>query len=449
MEISKEAEKALILLRSRICNPNFVFSALSDKPDSNYSKLKFLLSSSVTESYNNSVLLLGPRGCGKIPVLELVLQDLQSEHPETVSVVRLNGILHSDDLSSQELIHFKFLTHLLILQEIARQLCLEHDLELSKMASSDDNSQFMIAMLQKCGLNHRTLIFVLDEFDLFTQGKQRLLYCLLDAMQSVMSQAVVVGSSCRLDADQLREKRVRSRFSHMKLLFLPPSKEDIQIFLEHILSLPADSSFPHDYVVEFNEKIHSILGDQRFKAILTKLSDADSMLNYFIARRFLTCNFHSCIFFPCIFRSICNMDVKKSRFLSIKNFETASKSIHQQPKWEILQDCSILEHYILVFMKRLETKEQNSYKFNSIMKEYKDIHDDFPIYFTHYERDRCLMAFEHLEQRGLISFEDVRGHNPSVQFRSVKLLVSSHQLQESLNANSSSIPGKIHTLLMS
>ncbi|KAI3902557.1 hypothetical protein MKW92_031801 [Papaver armeniacum] len=282
MEISKAAEKALILLRSRISNPNFVFSALSDKPDSNYSKLKFLLSSSVTESCNNSVLLLGPRGCGKIPVLELVLQDLQSEHPETVSVVRLNGILHSDDNYA--------------LKEIARQLCLEHDLEFSKMASSDDNSQFMIAMLQKCGLDHRTLIFVLDEFDLFTQGKQRLLYCLLDAMQSVMSQAVVVGSSCRLDADQLLEKRVRSRFSHRKLLFLPPSKEDIQILLEHILSLPADSSFPHDYVVEFNEKIRCILGDQRFKAILTKLSDADSSVNNLLSF---------------LFRSICNMDIKE------------------------------------------------------------------------------------------------------------------------------------------
>jgi hypothetical protein len=30
------------------------------------------------------------------------------------------------------------------------------------------------------------------------------------------------------DADQLLEKRVRSRFSHRKLLFLPPSKEDVQ-----------------------------------------------------------------------------------------------------------------------------------------------------------------------------------------------------------------------------
>ena len=85
-------------------------------------------------------------------------------------------------------------------------------------------------LTRECGLAHKTIVFVLEEFDLFTevmpsseeenfpkytellliyvpityvielymQGKQRLLYSLLDAMQSVLSQAVVVGVSCRL-----------------------------------------------------------------------------------------------------------------------------------------------------------------------------------------------------------------------------------------------------------
>lgn len=42
------------------------------------------------------------------------------------------------------------------------------------------------------------LIFSWTIILLFVQGKQRLLYSLLDAMQSVSSQAVVVGISCRL-----------------------------------------------------------------------------------------------------------------------------------------------------------------------------------------------------------------------------------------------------------
>ncbi|KAL3636008.1 origin recognition complex subunit 4 [Castilleja foliolosa] len=205
------------------------------------SKLKYILSTSVTEACNNSVLLLGPRGCGKIAVLELVLEDLSKENPDMVTVIKLNGLLHSDKNCA--------------LKEIARQLCLEHQLMFSKMASFDDNSQFLLSMLRECGLAHKTIVFVLDEFDLFAQGKQRLLYSLLDAMQSVTSQAVVVGASCRLDADQLLEKRVRSRFSHRKLLFLPPPANDLQRLVEHILLLPRVSGIPNDYIIAFNAKL--------------------------------------------------------------------------------------------------------------------------------------------------------------------------------------------------
>ncbi|KAF9600485.1 hypothetical protein IFM89_009934 [Coptis chinensis] len=73
------------------------------------------------------------------------------------------------------------------------------------------------------GLAHKTVVFVLDEFDLLL-GKQLLLYSLLDAMQSVTSQAVVIEFTEKLgfyamqDADQLLEKRVRSRFSHRKAI---------------------------------------------------------------------------------------------------------------------------------------------------------------------------------------------------------------------------------------
>ncbi|KAL8531779.1 hypothetical protein ACS0TY_008393 [Phlomoides rotata] len=143
--------------------------------------------------------------CGKHKVLELVLEDLLKEYPDMISVIKLNGLLHSDNNCA--------------LKEITRQLCLEHQLQFSKM------------------------------------GKQRLLYSLLDAMQSITSQAVLVGVSCRLDADQLLEKRVRSRFSHRKLLFLPPSADDFQRLIEHILLLPTDSRLPNDYKAAFNGKV--------------------------------------------------------------------------------------------------------------------------------------------------------------------------------------------------
>ncbi|RZB43567.1 Origin of replication complex subunit 4 isoform B [Glycine soja] len=339
MEQENYKIKAVNLLRSRICDPKFIF--INESPESNHSKLKFMISSSVTEACNNSILLLGPRGSGKNAVLELVIQDLLQEYPDSISVMRLNGLLHSDDISA-----FK---------EIARQLCMEHQLLFSKAASFDDNSQFMVAMLKECGLAHKTIIFVLDEFDLFAQGKQRLLYSLLDAMQSITSQAVVLGISCRLDADQLLEKRVRSRFSHRKLLFLPPSIEDSQKLLMHMLTLPIDPSFPQDYAVEFNRKVQNIIEDRGFLETLNKYLNVDSSVKHLL--RFLFC-------------AVSRMELQTG-FLSRENFEIAFSSIQRQPKLECLRNCSILELQILVCMKRLEVKEQNLCNFNSVMKEYK------------------------------------------------------------------------------
>ncbi|KAL2559740.1 origin recognition complex subunit 4 [Forsythia ovata] len=403
MGLKSLAEQAQILLRSRLCNPNFIFSIFSNSPDSNYSKLKYMISSSVTEACNNSVLLLGPRGCGKVPVLELVLEDLLKEYPDMISVIKLNGFLHSD--------------HNCALKEISRQLCLEHQLLFSKMASFDDNAQFMVSMLRECGLAHKTILFILDEFDLFAQGKQLLLYSLLDAMQSVTSQAVVIGISCRLDADQLLEKRVRSRFSHRKLLFLPPSREDLQRLLEHILLLPTNSSFPHEYVAAFNDKLLKIFTDDKFKETVDSLTYCDSTVNHLL--RFL-------------FSAVSHMDLK-SGLLSLENFKGALSTIQRQPKVEALKDCSILELYILVCMKRLEAKEQELRNFNSIMKEYKSIHDTFPT-SDYYARNVCLRAFEHLLQRELISFEDNRGHGQSTEFRPVKLLISWPELYQGLKS---------------
>ncbi|GFP84705.1 origin of replication complex subunit 4 [Phtheirospermum japonicum] len=384
-------ELAKVILRSRLSNPSFIFSFFSQFPDSNYSKLKYILSTSVTEACNNSVLLLGPRGCGKIAVLELVLDELFKENPDMISVIKLNGLLHSENNCA--------------LKEIARQLCLEHQLMFSKMASFDDNSQFLLSMLRECGLAHKTIVFVLDEFDLFAQGKQRLLYSLLDAMQSVTSQAVVVGVSCRLDADQLLEKRVRSRFSHRKLLFLPPPGNDLQRLVEHILLLPTNSGLPNDYTTAFNAKLRilefldisqNILADEKFKKIIDTLCYSDSTVGHLL--RFL-------------FSVVSHMD-SNSGLLSVENFKSAVPSVQRQPKMEALKDCSILELYILVCMKRLEVKELDLCNFNSIMKEYKSIHDTFQT-SDYYARN----AFEHLLERALIAFEDNRGHGQSAEFR--------------------------------
>ncbi|KAL5227388.1 hypothetical protein ABZP36_015653 [Zizania latifolia] len=396
------ASQAQALLRGRICDQGFVHSALRSSPDTNYSKLKYLVGSSVSEACNNSVLLLGPRGCGKAAVVEMVLDDLKKEHPDAISVIRLNGMLHSDDNCA--------------MKEIARQLCLEHQLSFSKMASSDDNTEFMIDMLRECGLAHKTIIFVLEEFDLFAQGKQRLLYSLLDAMQSLTSQAIVIGVSCRLDADQLLEKRVRSRFSHRKLIFLPSSVDSLQRLMEHLLMLPKDSHLPTKYVMEYNARVTSIFSDKKFKGILNSLTDSDATTSHIL--RFL-------------FRVVSYMDMD-SGLLSMQSFMNALSSMQRQPKMDSLQDLSILELYILVCMHRLEDKEHSSYNFTTIMKEYKSVQDAYRT-SDNYSHNICFRAFEHLLDRELISFADKKGK--ALEYRPVKLLISSQELAQSLKLN--------------
>lgn len=345
----------------------------------------------------------------------MVLDDLKKDHPDAISVIRLNGMLHSDDNCATK--------------EIARQLCLEHQLSFSKMASSDDNTEFMIDMLRECGLAHKTIIFVLEEFDLFAQGKQRLLYSLLDAMQSLTSQAVVIGVSCRLDADQLLEKRVRSRFSHRKLLFVPSSVDSLQRLMEHLLALPEDSPLPTKYVREYNARITSIFNDKKFKGILSSLTDADATTSHIL--RFL-------------FRVVSYMDID-SGLLSMQSFMNALSSMQRQPKMDGLQDLSILELYILVCMNRLEDKEKSSYNFITIMKEYKSVQDAYKT-SDKYSHTVCFRAFEHLLDRELISFADNKGRNQALEYRPVKLLISSRELAESLKLNTT-CPAVLQKLL--
>ncbi|KAM0860924.1 hypothetical protein ACQ4PT_046239 [Festuca glaucescens] len=258
-----------------LCYPAFVHSPLRSSSDTNYSKLKYLVASSVSEACNNSVLLLGPRGCRKDAVLDIILM----RYPW------LNGMLHSDDNCATK--------------EIARQLCLEHQLSFSKMASSDDNTDFMIDMLRECGLAHKTVIFVLEEFDLFAQ-----------------------------DADQLLEKRVRSRFSHRKLLFVPSSLDDIQRLMEHLLMLDKNLSLPKNYVTEYNSRLTSIFGNKKFKGILDSLTDADATTSNIL--RFL-------------FRVVSYMDME-SGLLSMECFTHALSCMQRQPKLDSLQEVSFKQH---------------------------------------------------------------------------------------------------------
>lgn len=71
----------------------------------------------------------------------------------------------------------------------------------------------------------KSVVFILDEFDLFTtHPRQTLLYNLFDIAQAKKAPILVLGVTTRIDVVEALEKRVKSRFSHRYVhLSLPKS----------------------------------------------------------------------------------------------------------------------------------------------------------------------------------------------------------------------------------
>jgi origin recognition complex subunit 4 len=103
----------------------------------------------------------------------------------------------------------------------------------SQTSNAADNLASLLALLSHpSGLseNHadqtsKSVIFILDDFDLFTShARQALLYNLFDIAQSSKAPILVLGVTTRVDVVESLEKRVKSRFSHRYVhLSLPKS----------------------------------------------------------------------------------------------------------------------------------------------------------------------------------------------------------------------------------
>jgi len=187
--------------------------------DVQYNTLHALLSATITAGESNSLLLLGARGSGKSLLVNTALEDLNSKHPDDFHIIRLNGFLQTDDK--------------LALREIWRQLGREMHVaeeETGEVTSYADTMASLLSVLSQpdelaeaesmavdevVKTTSKSVIFVLDEFDLFTtHPRQTLLYNLFDIAQARKAPIAVVGCSTRMDVVECLEKRVKSRFSH-------------------------------------------------------------------------------------------------------------------------------------------------------------------------------------------------------------------------------------------
>merc|ERR1711939_569812 len=152
---------------------------------------------------------------------------------DSFHVVRLNGFIHTDDK--------------LALKETWRQLGREMELEddvTSKTSNYSDTLASLLALLSHPSETSssepeqtaKSVIFIMDEFDLFTtHPRQTLLYNLFDIAQAKKAPIAVIGCSTRMDVVDCLEKRVKSRFSH-RWLHVPCAKT-LPAFEETIASI--------------------------------------------------------------------------------------------------------------------------------------------------------------------------------------------------------------------
>lgn len=185
-----------------------------------YKKVHQLVQQTVVAGEGNSALIIGSRGSGKTCLVENVILDLAEDHQDDFHVVRLNGHLQTDDRVA--------------LREIWRQLGRELEVEEdeSKAISYADTMASLLALLAhpeelsstETGSTTRSIVFVMDEFDLFaSHPRQTLLYNLFDIAQARKAPIAVLGLTTKVDVAENLEKRVKSRFSH-RYVHLPLPK---------------------------------------------------------------------------------------------------------------------------------------------------------------------------------------------------------------------------------
>ncbi|PBP21040.1 PHD-finger domain-containing protein [Diplocarpon rosae] len=190
--------------------------------DEEMQKVHQVVEQTVLAGEGNSMLVIGARGCGKTTLVESVVSELSRDHRDSFHVVRLNGFLHTDDK--------------LALKDTWRQLGREMELQddvAGKINNYSDTLASLLALLSHPSeisesqpeQTAKSVIFILDEFDLFTtHPRQTLLYNLFDIAQARKAPIVVLGLTTRVDVVESLEKRVKSRFSHRYVhLSLPRS----------------------------------------------------------------------------------------------------------------------------------------------------------------------------------------------------------------------------------
>ncbi|KXJ27989.1 origin recognition complex subunit 4 [Exaiptasia diaphana] len=402
---SEDVHEAVNVIRSRLFKgePPEELHGLSES----ISQLKSLLSRCAEYGESNSVLLVGPRGSGKTLVLQTVLKDVckLKTVKDNILKVYLNGLVHTDDR--------------LAMLDITRQLKLENVVGDRVFGSSAENLAFLLDSLKSGGHESQSILFVLDEFDLFVHHKnQTLLYNLFDVSQSAQTPICVIGLTCRLDVVELLEKRVKSRFSHRQIhLFNSSSFGEYLEIVRSVLSLP--STFPNKkFQKTWNDELEALIESSEAQEVLRQQFNITKDIR----------SLHNLLILP-----VCSLNIDHP-FLTPADIQKSRKDHCIDHKQTMLHGLSVLELCLIIAMKHLLTTFQGDpFNFEMIFKEYKRFTQRSGHSAQSFDKDVVFKAFEHLLALELIKPVDGAWKHVQKEYRLVTLLLSTNQIMEAID----------------
>lgn len=394
------------VLRARLCDTSLRQHSLIGNYEQERQHLFELIKRMAVFGESNSALVIGQRGSGKTTLMKSVLAQLQnvSDVRKNLIQVHLNGLLQWDDS--------------IAMKEIARQLQLENTLGDRVFGSFAETLTFLLESIKSGNKQSLSILFVIEEFDLFAQHKnQTLLYNLFDVSQSAQTPVCIIGITCRLDVIELLEKRVKSRFSHRQIyLSNNITFEDyVQIFRETLL-------LPNDFVdkkfsKKWNTHIKSLSCSSDVRSVLQDLFHTTKDIR----------KLHMLLLMP-----ICKVSESHS-CIEESDIKESYSMIMADSKAAILHGLSVLEVCLVIAVKHISLIYHGEpFNFEMIYEEYKKFSQRRST-VQRYTKPVVQKAFEHLVALELIVPMESSNSRIQKEYQLMASAVDPSQLAEALD----------------
>lgn len=209
------APQDLVIYPCEICHRED-HTNVTDKFHSQVSLLRSLIRSALNHIESNTVLIIGQSGIGKTTVIDYCLKSEKAL--DKCVLIKLNGVMETEESLAFKSINYQ-------LEDV------------SSPSLTIPSLMETIIQEEKDQMDRKPFVILVDVFDVFCRKNQSLLYNLFDVTRKC-KHVLVIGSTTRIDAPELLEKRVKSRMNQIMIYLASPFSnfDEYVLFAKRILS---------------------------------------------------------------------------------------------------------------------------------------------------------------------------------------------------------------------